>query len=127
MRRIILSAILVLVLSSFQVNASIFDENFRLEYRGELVNQTTYYQLKGDILLNPDSNLTSFPKWQNKLYKDSFISLTYKEWLKLAVKSRPAWTVNDGGNNSLKNYIDDAYVDIKFRRTFFLTIEGRTY
>ncbi|MDI6704515.1 MAG: hypothetical protein QME40_07585 [bacterium] len=119
MRRI---AILVLLSFSIPVNASVFDENLRLEYRVEFINQTTYYQLRNDTLLNPDSKLTSFPKWKNKLYKDVSINLTYKEWLKLVVKSRPTWTINNEEESSLKNYVDDAYVDIKLKNPIFLTI-----
>ncbi len=118
MRKILLIALSVSALFPLYVNAS---ENVRLEFRGEFINQTTYYQLKDDTLLNPDSKLTSFPKWENKLYNDSSINLTYKEWLKLRIKSRPVWTISDEDGGSLKNYVDDAYLDIKIGETSFLT------
>ncbi|MEK9148426.1 MAG: hypothetical protein AAB267_00105 [Candidatus Desantisbacteria bacterium] len=113
-------AILFFALLPFQVNASMIDA--ALEFRGVFVNQTTHYQLKDDTLLNPESNLVTMPEWENKLYNDSFLNLTYKEWLKLVVKSRPVWTINDEDSGSLKNSVDNAYVDIKTGDTSFLTI-----
>lgn len=108
-------AILVLALLPFQANASI-------EFRGVIVNQITHSQLKGDTLLNPDSMLVTLPEWENKLYNDSSINLTYKEWLKLMLKIRPTWTIIDEKGGSFRNFVDDAYVDIKIRDTNFLTI-----
>lgn len=119
MRRIGLVAISVLALFPLYVNAS---ENFGLEFRSAFINKITYYPLKGDTLLNPDYKLASFPQWKNKFYKDSSINLTYKEWFKLAVKTRPIWTINDEEGGSFRNFVDDAYVDIKIRRTHFFTI-----
>ncbi len=114
MKRIVLLAILVFL--PFQASASI------TEFQGVFVNQTTHYQLKGDALLNPDSKLVTLPELENKLYSDSSISLTYKEWLKLSVKSRLAWTIDDEEGGSFRNFVDDAYLDIKTGDTSFLTI-----
>lgn len=116
MKRILLMAILVLALLPFQVNASI-------ESRGVFViNQTTHYHLKSDTLLNPESKLVTLPELEKKFYYDSSINLTYKEWLKLMIKTRPTLTIIDDGKGSFENFIDDAFVDIKVRDTNFLTI-----
>lgn len=119
MKRIGLIVILILVLNPLPVNAK---ENFHFESRGAFINQRTHYQLKGDTLLNPNFKLASFVKWENKLYGDFSINLTYKEWLKLIVKSRPTWIVNDEEDDKFKTYVDNAYLDIRHKNTVFLTI-----
>jgi len=119
MKRIRLIFILVLALLPVYVNAS---ENFNLEFQGALINQSTYYQLKSDTLLNPDSKLALSPQWENKFYENSSINLTYKEWFNLGIKTRPVWTINNEEGSNLENSVDDACVDIRFRDTSFLTI-----
>jgi len=115
--------ILMVISFPFVANAAIFDENFRLEgYRSAFINRTTHYQLKGDTLLNPEAKLVSFPKWQNELYNNSFIDLTYKEWLNLAIKNRLTWTINDEEGGDLRDFLDEAYLDIKIKETHFLTL-----
>ncbi|MBU0701902.1 hypothetical protein KKE26_11545 [bacterium] len=119
MKKIVLIAILVLTTFPFQANASMSDAT--LEFQGVFVNQTTHNQLNGNTLLN-QSNLGTLPEWENKLYNDSSINLTYKEWLKLMLKTRPTWTINNEERGSFRNFVDDAYMDIKIRDTSFLTI-----
>ncbi len=110
MKRIVLMAILVFL--PFQINAAMI----------EVVNQITYYQSKGNTLLNPESKLVTLPSVENKLYSNLSSSLTYKEWFKLAVKSRYAWTINDVEGGTFKNLVDNAYIDLKTGGTSFLTI-----
>ncbi|MFH1450128.1 MAG: hypothetical protein ABIG09_06970 [bacterium] len=93
-----------------------------VEYNGDITEQVSYYRLKKDFLLNPNLELGLLPKWENLLSANLGLNISYKEWLKITIKDRPLWSIKDKDENSCKNFLDEAYIDLKLFKTSFLTI-----
>jgi len=95
-------------------------QEFTHELSGKIIEQPIYRLLKVDYLLNPDGEIIDLPRWKNRFYGDIDLNLYYKN-LGFISKFRPTVS-SDEDTTSIKNIVDDAYLDIGLKENFFLYI-----
>jgi len=88
------------------------------EFSGKIIEQPTYYSLKDDYLLNPNSEILDFSPWKNRFYGDINFNLDYRN-LKFISKLRPT-VLSDKNGTDIETIVDDGYLDMGFKDKFFL-------
>lgn len=104
----------IFALTPFLSNA----QDFTYEFNGKIIEQPTYYHRKKDYPLNPNQKILDVSPWKNRFYADLNLNLKYKENTRLVSKFRPT-LLSDDNKTTLRNKIDDLYVDQKFKDKFF--------
>ncbi len=98
-----------------------YAQDLTYEVNGKLIEQATTYHRKKNYLLNPNRTLLDISPWKNRFYADISLDVRYKDTTKLVSKFRPTLG-SDDNKTSLRNKIDDLYLDQRFQNKFFFYV-----
>lgn len=99
--------------------------DWKVTWFGRITEEPSYFVLRRDTLVNPRSEILTFPEWQNRIVGDLNTTIA-RPPLKLVTKLRPTVDTRPTGTE-LFVPIDDLYLDANLFRRTFLTVGVKNY
>ncbi|MFQ5520502.1 MAG: hypothetical protein ACE5FK_03820 [Candidatus Methylomirabilia bacterium] len=99
--------------------------NLQVQWSGRFEEEPIYFQLRGDSLVNPRSEILTLPEWTNRAVGNLNATIASHP-LKLVTKLRPTIETESTGTD-LSLPVDDLYLDASLFQRAFLTLGVKNY